>query len=671
MVSNVGNTGNIKRQTVKAAQMTSKSGKPNSVFTGQRSSGNQLKVSKENAQTLSLLLKKHNSAKKSFEKQLEQDGWAGDFADGISALWGSKNRASKVRKDFSKADNQYKKLFDAAKVSDAEFEKVLKSIAGDCNKDAINAWKKNPTDENFKKAFPNLMNGTKRSEEYNKSQQKGAAAVRTGGKIVGTGIGVGLTVATGGAAGVGVAAISAGISSFVVDESDRMHITGQHKDASGKTVKDNGTFRAGTDHVKILKDAAITGANVYAAGKAAAGAKALAAGNKALQIGLTAAADAAIGAGAEYAQTGEVTLEGTLMNTALSATGSAVATGALKGTAKNLTRYFKRSSGSNTKCQVPKNKREQWELAKAKLRASATTAAAKRKKSGTSGASSSQASPGIEIVNRNPAGIKRVNRANTPLKPDNPTRVPARPEGPTRPNTPTRPSQPAKQQASTVSSGENVGSFNELVPDYRSANNGKVPWRNSKTSINKGQEIELDHGYGQTISLSTDSYTASGHVISENITLNANGTIQYRNGYQYQLKNGESYIYESSPGVYRKIEYINEPFKTPKARVIDANRQEYDAFRKVEYANNVAKSPVKSSLNLANIGSKTVEIPGTNYTVTGSPKGIGFIVRNKVTGESDFVGKGEQIKFQDGTTASCPHGASNNIEIRISAKRNN
>ena len=46
-------------------------------------------------------LNKHlKTAEQAFEKQMAEDGWAGDLADGISVLWGSDNRASKVEKDL-------------------------------------------------------------------------------------------------------------------------------------------------------------------------------------------------------------------------------------------------------------------------------------------------------------------------------------------------------------------------------------------------------------------------------------------------------------------------------------------------------------------------------------------------------------------------------------------
>ncbi len=70
--------------------------------------------------TLRLLQAHVKNAETAFEKQLAEDGWAGDFADGISVLWGSDNRASKVSKDVEK----YKKALQTFKKQPQEAIKI-------------------------------------------------------------------------------------------------------------------------------------------------------------------------------------------------------------------------------------------------------------------------------------------------------------------------------------------------------------------------------------------------------------------------------------------------------------------------------------------------------------------------------------------------------------------
>jgi len=139
-------------------------------------------------------------------------------------------------------------------------------------------------------------------------------------------------------------AISAG-----VEETDRMHITGEHKDSSAKTIKDKGTFREGTDHGKILKDAAIDGAAVLAGGAVGKAAQVVAKGSKAVKIGATVTGDVATGAVQEKIQTGDVTLSGTLMNAGMSGVGSAASTGALKDGVQKLKKAFGNSSNGVSK----------------------------------------------------------------------------------------------------------------------------------------------------------------------------------------------------------------------------------------------------------------------------------------------------------------------------------
>ena len=303
-----------------------------------------VKTNSAQTKTLNYLIKENKSARQAFDKQMEQDGWAGDVADGVSALWGSKNRASKVRKDLSANNKNMSELKKAAQQGEEQFKTKFEQIYGvKYNQKAIDNYMKDPSDANYQKAFgTKQQNIKKRVNEYNQSQQTGAAVVKTTAKVGGA-IGAGVAIAaTGGAAGVvllGTAAATTAISAGV-EETDRMHITGQHKDASGKTVKDKGTFREGTDHRKILKDAAIDGAAVLAGGAVGKGAQVIAKGTKVVQVGATMAGDVATGAVQEKVQTGEVTLTGTLMNAGMSGVGSAASTGLLKSGVNKLKKAF-------------------------------------------------------------------------------------------------------------------------------------------------------------------------------------------------------------------------------------------------------------------------------------------------------------------------------------------
>ncbi len=317
----------------------------------------QYKVSKEKLQTVNTLIKSGKLAKADFDKQLAQDGWAGDFADGVSVLWGSDNRASKVRDDLKQYDKNMAALKKAAEQGDKQFEQTFEKIYGvKYNQAAIDNYKKNPTDENYQKAFgTKQQNITKRVADYNQSQQTGAMVVKTSAKIAG---GVAVGVATGGTGFVALGAAAAGTAavSLAVEETDRAHITGQHKDSSGKTVKDKGTFREGTDHGKILKDATIDGAAVFAGGAVGKAAQTVAKGRKFVQVGANVTGEGATGVVQEKIQTGEVTLEGALMNAGMSGVDSAVRTGLLKYGAVAIKRSFGKGTGNvSSRYSVPKS----------------------------------------------------------------------------------------------------------------------------------------------------------------------------------------------------------------------------------------------------------------------------------------------------------------------------
>ena len=215
------------------------------------------------AETLNMLTSQLNNAKAAFNEQMKQDGWAGDVADGISVLWGSENRASKVREDIAEYGKTLKELKGCK--TEAEFNKKFKEKFGIAyNKNAIANYMLKPSAANFKKAFGSKQSIGERVAKYNESQQQGAAVVKTGAEVAGAIALTAATVATGGAAGVIAAAAVAGATTMAADviaeETDRMKITGQYKDADGNIVKDNkGVFRDGTDHGEIMKDGLIDG----------------------------------------------------------------------------------------------------------------------------------------------------------------------------------------------------------------------------------------------------------------------------------------------------------------------------------------------------------------------------------------------------------------------------
>jgi len=295
--------------------------------------------------TAASIAKTYKNAEAAFNKQLADDGWAGDLADGFSKLWnndlfggGTGNTASQVREELKAEKKRVALLTNAAKKGDAAFKAQFKKIYGvDYNQAAVDAYNKNPTEANYKKAFGTKIESIKtRVDRYNKSQQTGAEAVKTTAKI-GAGIAVGAAVvATGGAGAValGATALGTAAASAAVDETDRLQVTGSYKDANGKTVKTKGAFREGTDHTQILKNAAWDGAGVLAggavgavAGKVVTGtSKAAIAGRAAINI----SGDVAMGAAQEYAETGQVTATGVMTNAAMSGIGSAITSGAMK-----------------------------------------------------------------------------------------------------------------------------------------------------------------------------------------------------------------------------------------------------------------------------------------------------------------------------------------------------
>ena len=100
---------------------------------------NPVNIREEYSNTIKTLSSMHDKAKDAFDSQIAADGWSGKLADKLSALWFSKNRASLVKNDLIKFDNQVKALDTAAKKGN--FRAKFKETFGvDFNRDLIDKY---------------------------------------------------------------------------------------------------------------------------------------------------------------------------------------------------------------------------------------------------------------------------------------------------------------------------------------------------------------------------------------------------------------------------------------------------------------------------------------------------------------------------------------------------
>lgn len=170
--------------------------------------------------------------------------------------------------------------------------------------------------------FGNKGDIVNRVNSYVNSQQVGGAVVNGAVKAIGA---IAIAVCTGGTGLVALTTVAAGTAalSAATDLSDR---------ASSEVGLQDGEI------TNILKNAAIDGVTVFAGGKLTKAAMAFKSSKAFVQAGgrmLTqAAGDVAIGAAAEYGQTGEITLQGVTFQAVFSAAGNLVA---LKQLAKGTT----------------------------------------------------------------------------------------------------------------------------------------------------------------------------------------------------------------------------------------------------------------------------------------------------------------------------------------------
>ncbi|MBP7211633.1 hypothetical protein KBA27_02250 [bacterium] len=280
--------------------------------------------------TIAVMSKQLKTAQKAFQAQLDDDGWAGNVADGVSAVWGSKNRASKVRVDLQNYKNQINQLNKASKQGDSQFKATFKKIYGvNYNQSLVANYIDSPTQANYEKAFGRNNDIATRVAKYNQSQKTGAAVVKTTAAVGAT---VAVGVATGGTSLIAQAGVMA-TASATAGFSDRL--------SSHNGIKSG-------DTTQILEDAALDGAFVFAGGQVAKFAgKAITGTTKAAVLGRAttmAAGNAALGAGVEYAQTGDVTAKGVATGAAFGAVG---ATGELG--------VFKRAAGKvRVNAEAPK-----------------------------------------------------------------------------------------------------------------------------------------------------------------------------------------------------------------------------------------------------------------------------------------------------------------------------
>ena len=320
--------------------------------------------------TVANIAKMYNNNLKVFNKQLADDGWAGDIADGFSKLWnndlfggGTGNTASQVREKYQNEKKRIVAITNAAKKGDAALKAEFKKQYGrEYSQKALDEYFKNPTEANYKKAFGSKFESLNSiNNRYIKSQQTGAEVVKTTTKVTaGVAIGAAVVATGGGALALGATALGTAAASAAVDETDRMHVTGSYKDASGKTVKTKGVFRESTDHKKIFKSAAWDGVSAFAGGAVGNVANKLIGGASKMaitgQIAANTAGDVTIGAAREYAETGEITASGVAANALMSGVGGAVSSGTLSKGVDYLKKGFSKVEDKvSSKINIPKS----------------------------------------------------------------------------------------------------------------------------------------------------------------------------------------------------------------------------------------------------------------------------------------------------------------------------
>lgn len=208
----------------------------------------QIKADKGTAQkvTVNMMSNQLDQAQAAFDKQMNADGWAEDVADGISVLWGSNNRASKVREDLKTYRNNINQLKNAAKQGDAQFKTKFKQIYGvNYNQNAIANYYLRPTKANYQKAFGTKNDIGYRVAKYNESQKAGGEWVKTGAKVAAGIAAVATAIPSGGssiaayAAGLGAAGVATAAADIAIDVSNKaVSKEGLQDGELGQYVKD-------------------------------------------------------------------------------------------------------------------------------------------------------------------------------------------------------------------------------------------------------------------------------------------------------------------------------------------------------------------------------------------------------------------------------------------------
>ena len=238
----------------------------------------QIKANKGTAQkvTVNMMSNQLDQAQAAFDKQMNADGWAEDVADGISVLWGSNNRASKIREDLKTYRNNINQLKNAAKQGDAQFKTKFKQIYGvNYNQNAIANYYLRPTKANYQKAFGTKNDIGYRVAKYNESQKAGGEWVKTGAKVAAGIAAVATAIPSGGssiaayAAGLGAAGVATAAADIAIDVSNKaVSKEGLQDGELGQYVKDgviDGTITVATlGTSKIVKG----GYTAYKAAKA-------------------------------------------------------------------------------------------------------------------------------------------------------------------------------------------------------------------------------------------------------------------------------------------------------------------------------------------------------------------------------------------------------------------
>ena len=247
----------------------------------------QIKANKGTAQkvTVNMMSNQLDQAQAAFDKQMNADGWAEDVADGISVLWGSNNRASKVREDLKTYRNNINQLKNAAKQGDAQFKTKFKQIYGvNYNQNAIANYYLRPTKANYQKAFGTKNDIGYRVAKYNESQKAGGEWVKTGAKVAAGIAAVATAIPSGGAsigayaAGLGLAGVATAAADIAIDVSNKaVSKEGLQDGELGQYVKDgviDGTITVATlGTSKIVKGGYTAYKTAKATSKAAAAAE--------------------------------------------------------------------------------------------------------------------------------------------------------------------------------------------------------------------------------------------------------------------------------------------------------------------------------------------------------------------------------------------------------------